>query len=197
MGREVVAVPGNITSPLSAGSNRLIRDGAAPVLEPADLLHHFPEFVTSCLPIDRDFKLAKKRVAGLAKQEGISEGKYDLAAAEELKSKAKAAEKAYTAALEQARADAAKIIAATKAEIQKDLDVAMAAADVQISAKSAESEKRIAEALATQPLKIIEQTSTVGATKAAQRSSKAFDPDSLLKKAFFKNALFEMVAVRL
>jgi len=46
-GREVMAVPGNITSPLSAGSNRLIRDGAAPVLEPADLLQHFPDFVTS------------------------------------------------------------------------------------------------------------------------------------------------------
>ncbi|MEO8089699.1 MAG: DNA-processing protein DprA [Gemmatimonadales bacterium] len=42
-GREVMAVPGNITSPLSAGSNRLIRDGAAPVLELADLLQHFPE----------------------------------------------------------------------------------------------------------------------------------------------------------
>jgi DNA processing protein len=46
-GREVMAVPGNITSPLSAGCNRLIRDGAAPVLEPADLLQHFPELVTS------------------------------------------------------------------------------------------------------------------------------------------------------
>jgi hypothetical protein len=43
----------------------------------------FPEFVKPCLPIDRDFKLAKKRVAELAKQEGLSEGKYDLAAAEE------------------------------------------------------------------------------------------------------------------
>jgi DNA processing protein len=44
-GREVMAVPGNITSLVSAGSNRLIRDGAAPVLEAADLLQHFPEFV--------------------------------------------------------------------------------------------------------------------------------------------------------
>ena len=43
----------------------------------------FPEFVKPCLPIDRDFKLAKKRVAELAKQEGLSEGKYDLAAAKE------------------------------------------------------------------------------------------------------------------
>ncbi len=42
-GREVMAVPGPITSPVSAGTNRLIRDGAAPLLEPADLLQHFPE----------------------------------------------------------------------------------------------------------------------------------------------------------
>jgi DNA processing protein len=46
-GREVMAVPGNITSLVSAGSNRLIRDGAAPVLEAADLLHHFPELAPS------------------------------------------------------------------------------------------------------------------------------------------------------
>jgi DNA processing protein len=42
-GREVMAVPGNITSPVSVGANQLIRDGAAPVLEPGDLLQHFPE----------------------------------------------------------------------------------------------------------------------------------------------------------
>jgi DNA processing protein len=42
-GREVMAVPGNITSPVSVGTNQLIRDGAAPVLEPGDLLQHFPE----------------------------------------------------------------------------------------------------------------------------------------------------------
>jgi DNA processing protein len=28
---------------MSVGTNRLIRDGAGPVLEPADLLQHFPE----------------------------------------------------------------------------------------------------------------------------------------------------------
>jgi DNA processing protein len=43
-GREVMAVPGNITSPVSVGTNRLIRDGAAPLLDPGDLLQHFPEF---------------------------------------------------------------------------------------------------------------------------------------------------------
>ena len=42
-GREVLAVPGPITSAVSTGCNRLIRDGATPYLEPADLLQHFPE----------------------------------------------------------------------------------------------------------------------------------------------------------
>jgi DNA processing protein len=51
-GREVMAVPGNITSPVSVGANRLIRDGAAPVLEPGDLLQHFPELMSSPAPSD-------------------------------------------------------------------------------------------------------------------------------------------------
>ena len=45
-GREVMAVPGAITSPTSVGTNRLIRDGAAPFLEPADLLGYYPEVAT-------------------------------------------------------------------------------------------------------------------------------------------------------
>ncbi|MGB8812193.1 MAG: F0F1 ATP synthase subunit B' [Paracoccaceae bacterium] len=69
----------------------------------------------------------------------------DLAAAEELKKKAVAAEQAYNDALARARTEAAKIVAEAKAAIQKDLDVATAKADAQISAKAAESEKAIAE----------------------------------------------------
>jgi DNA processing protein len=42
-GREVMAVPGAISSATSMGTNRLIRDGAAPYLEPDDLLRHYPE----------------------------------------------------------------------------------------------------------------------------------------------------------
>ena len=38
LGREVFAVPGEITSALSAGSNRLIRQGATPFLEVEDVL---------------------------------------------------------------------------------------------------------------------------------------------------------------
>ncbi len=37
-GREVFAVPGNIYSPQSKGTNRLIRNGAHPLLSPEDLL---------------------------------------------------------------------------------------------------------------------------------------------------------------
>lgn len=68
----------------------------------------------------------------------------DLAAAEELKQKAIAAERAYNEALANARTEAAKIIAQAKAEIQKDLDAATAKADAEIAAKAAESEKSIA-----------------------------------------------------
>jgi DNA processing protein len=42
-GREVMAVPGCITSTVSIGTNRLIRDGATPLLEVDDVLRHFPE----------------------------------------------------------------------------------------------------------------------------------------------------------
>ena len=69
----------------------------------------------------------------------------DLAAAEELKQKAVAAERAYNEALANARTEAAKIVAQAKAEIQKDLDAATAKADAEIAARAAESEKSIAE----------------------------------------------------
>ncbi|HEU4700664.1 MAG TPA: DNA-processing protein DprA [Gemmatimonadales bacterium] len=42
-GRDVLAVPGPITSPRSLGVNRLLRDGAGPFLEAEDLLAHYPE----------------------------------------------------------------------------------------------------------------------------------------------------------
>jgi len=42
-GRDVMAVPGPITSGVSKGTNGLIRDGCEPLLELEDLLAHFPE----------------------------------------------------------------------------------------------------------------------------------------------------------
>jgi F-type H+-transporting ATPase subunit b len=88
-------------------------------------------------------KIALPRIgAVLADRKGTITN--DLAAAEELKQKAVAAEKAYQDALTNARSEAAKIVAAAKAEIQKDLDAATAKADAEISVKTAESEKTIA-----------------------------------------------------
>lgn len=42
-GKDVMAVPGPIDSPVSVGANRLIRDGAEPLLAVEDLLAHYPE----------------------------------------------------------------------------------------------------------------------------------------------------------
>ena len=89
-------------------------------------------------------RVALPRIGGvLAERKGTITN--DLAAAEELKQSAVGAEKAYNDALIAARAEAAKIVAAAKADIQKDLDKALAKADAEIAAKSAESEKRIGE----------------------------------------------------
>ena len=89
-------------------------------------------------------RVALPRIAGiLAERRGTITG--DLAAAEELKQKAVAAEKSYQAALVQARAEGARIIAAAKADIQQGLDAAIAKADAQIAAKATESEGRISE----------------------------------------------------
>lgn len=89
-------------------------------------------------------RIALPRIgATLAERKGTITN--DLAAAEELKQKAVAAEKAYNDALVRARSEAAKIVAEAKAEIHKDLAKATAKADAEIGAKAAESEKHIAE----------------------------------------------------
>ncbi|NSX53484.1 F0F1 ATP synthase subunit B' [Parasulfitobacter algicola] len=89
-------------------------------------------------------RIALPRIgAVLAERQGTITN--DIAAAEELKLKAHEAEAAYNKALADARTEAQKIVAETKAEIQAELDVAIAKADAEIAAKTAESEKAIAE----------------------------------------------------
>ncbi|MEO7658566.1 MAG: class I SAM-dependent methyltransferase, partial [Pyrinomonadaceae bacterium] len=58
------------------------------------------------------------------------------------------------------------------------------------------TEKQISQAFDKLPLAIVERSATVDQTKAAYRNSKEFDPDTLLKKLFFKNALFELIAIK-
>ncbi len=89
-------------------------------------------------------RIALPRIGGvLAERAGTITN--DLAAAEDLKLKAIEAEAAYEKALADARAEAAKIVAETKAEIQKDLDVATQKAEAEIAARAAEGAKRIDE----------------------------------------------------
>ena len=59
LGREVFAVPGEITSSLAAGTNRLIRQGAAPLLEVEDVLEALG--------------IARNAVGGMAAADGLGE----------------------------------------------------------------------------------------------------------------------------
>ena len=87
-------------------------------------------------------RVALPRIAAvLAERSGTISN--DVAAAEDLKAKAIAAEEAYNQALTDARAEAAKIVAMTKADMKAELDAAIAKADAEISQKAAESEKVI------------------------------------------------------
>jgi len=89
-------------------------------------------------------RVALPRIAGiLAERQGTITN--DIAAAEDLKAQAVKAEEAYNKALADARTEAQRIVAETKAEIQGELNDAIAKADAEIAVKSAESEKAIAE----------------------------------------------------
>lgn len=89
-------------------------------------------------------RIALPRIAAiLAERQGTITN--DIAAAEDLKVKASEAEAAYEKALADARSNANDIIAETKAGIKADLDDAMAKADAEIAAKTAEGEKAIDE----------------------------------------------------
>lgn len=93
-------------------------------------------------------RIALPRIAAVLaeRQDTITD---DIAAAEELKLKAVEAEEAYNQALADARAEAGRIVAEARKEIQADLDVAISKADARIAAKAAESEVAISEIRAT------------------------------------------------
>lgn len=69
----------------------------------------------------------------------------DIEQAAEFKRKAEEAEATYNSALADARSEAHRIAEEAKAEIKKDVDAAIAKADAEIAARSAESELRIKE----------------------------------------------------
>jgi len=46
------------------------------------------------------------------------------------------------------------------------------------------------------PMEIVEERSSVAETRSVQRRERGLRPEALLRKAFFKNALFELVAIK-
>ena len=89
-------------------------------------------------------KVALPRIASVLEERADAIAS-DLDQADEYRRKAEEAEKAYEQALADARAKAQDIANQTRAEIQKDVDAAIAKADAEIAARAAEGEKRIAE----------------------------------------------------
>jgi len=89
-------------------------------------------------------KIALPRISGIIEDRHTAIAN-DLDQAAALKQQAVEAEEAYNQALADARAESQRISAETKAEIQGELDVAIAKADAEIAAKTAESAGRIDE----------------------------------------------------
>jgi SAM-dependent methyltransferase len=58
------------------------------------------------------------------------------------------------------------------------------------------TDAKIRSVFARQPLRIVKETSSVTETRKTQRRSPIRNPDALLKKTFFKNALYTLVAVK-
>ncbi len=117
-------------------------------------------------------RIALPRIgAVLAERQGTITN--DIAAAEELKAKALEAEAAYDQALADARVEANRIATETRAEIQADLDKAIAEADAKIAAKTAEGEKAIAEIRANAMASVKDVANDTAAAVVAALGGKA------------------------
>ena len=106
----------------------------------------------------------------------------DIEQAAEFKRKAEDAEAAYNAALAEARAEAMRIAGEAKAEIKVEVDAAIARADAEIAAKSAESAVRIDEIRAS-ALKSIEEVAGVAAVDIVAAIMPSASDEKALKAA--------------
>ena len=111
----------------------------------------------------------------------------DLDKAEEMKRSAIEAENSYNKALADARAKANDIVNEAKSEIQKDLDKAIAKADLEISAKAVESEKAIS-AIRDSAVQSVEEVANITANNIV---------DAILPEAADTKTIKAAVAARL
>ncbi|MGF1659297.1 MAG: F0F1 ATP synthase subunit B' [Rubrimonas sp.] len=123
-------------------------------------------------------KVALPRIAGVIEErhDAIED---DLDRAGELKRRAADAERAYEAALAEARARAGEIAAKARAEIQADVDKAIAKADAEIAAQAAEGEARIAEIRASALRDIEEVASETAAALVEAMAPGAAAPEAV------------------
>jgi F-type H+-transporting ATPase subunit b len=107
-------------------------------------------------------RVALPRIADVLaeRRESISN---DIAAAEDLKLKAVAAEEAYEKALAEARAEAGNIVEGAKAEMKAELATAISKADAEIAEKIVEGEKIIQE-IRSNALESVEEVAKSTAT---------------------------------
>jgi DNA processing protein len=73
-GRDVLAVPGNITSPNSVGTNNLIKTGATPVTSVADVLYALGAAHLPAEPVRRRGETAEEQAILDLLYEGVSDG---------------------------------------------------------------------------------------------------------------------------
>lgn len=104
----------------------------------------------------------------------------DLAEAEELNKKAKAAEEAYAQALITARSNASAIIKETKDKIDADLADAIAKADIEIAKKSEEAEAQI-NLIKASALEGVRSVAEDIASEIANQVGTKVTPDALAK----------------
>ncbi|CAN5424273.1 DNA-processing protein DprA [soil metagenome] len=79
LGKPVFAVPGNITNPLSAGCNNLIKAGAIPVTSPQDILDALKWQDIGTIPLAVTGNTDEERIIIALLKKGISDGADMLA----------------------------------------------------------------------------------------------------------------------
>lgn len=126
-------------------------------------------------------KVILPRVGGVLEERHSVISDY-LSQAADFKKQAEQAEADYEAALKEARAGALAIAVETKADIQKELDKAVAKADAEIAAKTAESEKAIA-AVRESAVENVREVATVTTAEIIAALMPSVSDDAAVKKA--------------
>jgi F-type H+-transporting ATPase subunit b len=134
-------------------------------------------------------RVALPRIAAvLAERRGAITN--DIARAEALKLQAEEAEVAYQKALADARNEAQRIVDKAKAEMQEQLDIALQKADAEIAARTAESERRLAEIRdnAAAAVEVVARDTAVAVLEAMGTTADAQAVDSAVAERLRRDA---------